>query len=218
MNNIQPKLLLSEQLSFDQAKMQVESLESTTGREGKDLYLSGVFVQGNVRNGNGRIYPDKEIEHAVQDIMGRISSGYTVLGECDHPEKLDINLDRVSHMIEKMWVQGSSGCGKLKIVGTPMGKLIQALVESGAKLGVSSRGSGNLDNSGYVSEFEIITVDIVANPSAPNAYPKAIYESLLNMNTGGQQIYGLAEDAVYDNKAMHHLCHNIKAFINELNK
>ena len=85
-----------------------------TGRDGKDLYLSGVFVQGNVRNGNGRIYPDSEIENAVQDIMGRISSGYTVLGECDHPEKLDINLDRVSHMIEKMWVQGSSGYGKLK--------------------------------------------------------------------------------------------------------
>ena len=98
---MKPKLLLSEQLSYDQAGMKVESLDSMTGRDGKDLYLSGVFVQGNVRNGNGRIYPDSEIENAVQDIMGRISSGYTVLGECDHPEKLDINLDRVSHMIEK---------------------------------------------------------------------------------------------------------------------
>ena len=214
---MQAKLLLSEQLSYDQAGMKVESLDSSIVNGGKDLYLSGVFVQGNTRNGNGRIYPDSEIEHAVQDIMGRISSGYTVLGECDHPQTLDINLDRVSHMIEKMWVQGSSGYGKLKIVGTPMGKLIQALVESGAKLGVSSRGSGNLDSSGYVSDFEIITVDIVANPSAPNAYPKPIYESLLNMNSG-QRIFGLAENAVYDNKAMHHLCHNIKAFIEELNK
>lgn len=213
---MKPKQLLSEQLSYDQANMKVESLDSST-KDGKDLYLSGVFVQGNVRNGNGRIYPDHEIDHAVRDIMGRISAGYTVLGECDHPQTLDINLDRVSHMIESMSVKGSSGYGKLKIVSTPMGKLIQALVESGAKLGVSSRGSGNLDDSGYVSDFEIITVDIVANPSAPNAYPKAIYESLLNME-GGQNLYNIAENAVYDNKAMYHLCHNIRAFISDLNK
>jgi hypothetical protein len=95
-------------------------------------------------------------------------------------------------MITSMWMDGPNGFGKLKILPTPMGQLVRTMLESGVKLGVSSRGSGNVnDMDGKVSDFEIITVDIVAQPSAPNAYPKAIYESLLNMKHGHKVLTNL---------------------------
>ena len=95
---------------------------------------------------------------------------------------------------------GPNGIGKLKILPTPMGNIVKTLLESGAKLGVSSRGTGNVNESGQVADFEIVTVDIVAQPSAPDAYPKAIYEGLMNMK-GGRRLYGIGADAVYDSKA-----------------
>jgi hypothetical protein len=114
------------------------------------------------------------------------------LGEVDHPDDLKINLDRVSHTIVGINMEGPNGIGKLKILPTPMGQLISTMLESGVKLGVSSRGSGNVDEAtGKVSDFEIVTVDIVAQPSAPNAYPKAIYESLMNMKNGYQILENL---------------------------
>ena len=127
--------------------------------------------------------------------MLRLKRVIQCLGEVDHPDDLKINLDRVSHMISNMWMDGPNGYGKLKILPTPMGQLVQTMLESGVKLGVSSRGSGNVnDLDGRVSDFEIITVDIVAQPSAPNAYPKAIYEGLMNM-TNGHKVLEVAREA-----------------------
>jgi hypothetical protein len=158
----------------------------------KTLYMKGIFIQGGVRNANERVYPIDEIEKAVDTLNKQITQGNSVLGEVDHPDDLKINLDRVSHMITSMWIDGPNGFGKLKILPTPMGQLVRTMLESGVKLGVSSRGSGNVnDMNGQVSDFEIITVDIVAQPSAPNAYPKAIYESLLNMKHGHQVLTNL---------------------------
>ena len=157
--------LLSENLTFDQANMVVESADNSKG--GKDLYLKGICIQGGVRNANERVYPVNEIGRAVKTLNDQISTGYSVLGEVDHPEGLNINLDRVSHMITNMWMEDSNGYGKLKILPTPMGKLVETMLESGVKLGVSSRGSGEVNESGDVSGFEIITVDVVAQPSAP---------------------------------------------------
>ena len=172
--------VLSEHLTFDQAKVVVES-----SNEGKDLYMKGICIQGNVKNANQRVYPTFEINKAVQKISDTISGGQSVLGEVDHPEDLKINLDRVSHMLTNMYMEGNNGYGKLKILPTPMGKLVETMLQSGVKLGVSSRGSGNVDEgTGNVSDFDIITVDVVAQPSAPNAYPTPIYESLLNMKHG----------------------------------
>lgn len=186
-------LYLRENLTFDRAGMVVESV-----KEGDDnlktLYMKGIFIQGGVKNANERIYPVSEIEKAVDTLNGIISEGNSVLGEVDHPDDLKINLDRVSHMITHMWMDGPNGFGKLKILPTPMGQLIRTMLESGVKLGVSSRGSGNVnDLDGRVSDFEIITVDIVAQPSAPNAYPKAIYESLMNMKHG-HKVLEIAKD------------------------
>ena len=123
-------------------------------------------------------------------------------GELDHPEELQINLDRVSHIITEMSCDGSNGLGKLKVIDTPMGNIAKALLKAGAKLGVSSRGSGNVNESGRVSDFDIVTVDIVAQPSAPDAYPKTIYESLFNMR-GGSMIYDIAKDYTHEKQTMH---------------
>ncbi len=207
---------LFERLTPNQTKMIVEKRDRENG-DGKDLYMKGIFIQGGVKNQNDRVYPIQEIGKAVETINERLQEGQTVLGEADHPEELTVNLDRVSHIVEDMWMDGPNGYGKLKIIPTPMGNIISTLLESGAKLGVSSRGSGNVNESGQVSDFDIVTVDIVAQPSAPDAYPKAIRESLWNMR-GGYGMYNLAEEMVYDKKAQKYLQEGILKFIEELNK
>ena len=184
---------LRETLTFDQAGLVVESTEDKNGC--KSLYMKGICIQGGVKNANQRVYPVSEISRAVNTLNDQIKGGYSVLGEVDHPEGLNINLDRVSHMLSSMWMDGPNGHGKLKILPTPMGLLVKTMLESGVKLGVSSRGSGNVkeDGSGQVSDFEIITVDIVAQPSAPGAYPTPIYEHLLNTK-GGYRALNIARD------------------------
>ena len=205
--------VLIERLTHNQANVTSRIVESEEGN--KSMFMEGIFVQGNVKNANQRVYPVKEIAKAVENVQGRIKDGFPVLGECDHPPELTVNVDRVSHIIENMWMDGPNGFGKLKIVPTPMGNIIRTLIESGATLGVSSRGSGEVDNSGNVSNYEIITVDIVAQPSAPEAYPKAIYEGLMNMN-GGYDTWKLAQNVQHDKSAQKYLSKEIVKFIREL--
>ena len=204
--------LIQEHLTFDQAKMVVES-----ANEGKDLYMKGIMIQGGVRNANQRVYPVDEIGRAVKTLSEQIAGGYSVLGEVDHPEGLNINLDRVSHMISESWMDGDNGYGKLKILPTPMGILVKTMLENGVKLGVSSRGSGNVseDGSGNVSDFEIITVDVVAQPSAPGAYPTPIYEHLMNAR-GGMKAYELAQATKHDTKAQKYLKESLINIISRL--
>ena len=202
--------LLSEHLTFDQAKIVVEN-----ANEGKDLYMKGICIQGGVRNANQRVYPVNEIGRAVKTLNDQIQGGYSVLGEVDHPEGLTVNLDRVSHMITEMWMDDANGYGKLKILPTPMGQLVKTMLESGVKLGVSSRGSGEVNESGDVSGFEIITVDVVAQPSAPGAYPTPIYEHLMNAR-GGMKAYELAQATKEDTKAQRYLKESLVNIINRL--
>ena len=206
---------LRENLTFDQAKMVIESTENEKG--GKDLYLKGICIQGGVKNANQRVYPVTEIGRAVNTLNDQITGGYSVLGEVDHPEGLNINLDRVSHMITEMWMDGPNGYGKLKILPTPMGQLVSTMLESGVKLGVSSRGSGNVteDGTGQVSDYEIITVDVVAQPSAPGAYPTPIYEHLLNTR-GGYKALNLARELEGDKKAQSYLKNSLVNIIKGL--
>lgn len=204
-------LYLKENLTFDAARMIVESSE-----EGKNLYMKGICIQGGVKNANQRVYPVSEIQNAVSSLNEQIKGGYSVLGEVDHPDDLKINLDRVSHMITEMWMDGPNGYGKMKILPTPMGQLVKTMLESGVKLGVSSRGSGNVnEGSGHVSEFEIVTVDIVAQPSAPNAYPTAIYEGLMNMR-GGAAAFEMAREASQDQKVQKYLREQVTRLIKDL--
>lgn len=202
---------LKEHLTFDAARIVVEGSES-----GKDLYMKGICIQGGVRNANERVYPMNEIESAVKTLNEQIAEGNSVLGEVDHPDDLKINLDRVSHMITEMWMDGPNGYGKMKVLPTPMGTLVKTMLESGVKLGVSSRGSGNVNEAnGHVSDFEIVTVDIVAQPSAPNAYPSAIYEGLMNMNHG-HKVLEMARESGQSAQVEKHLKKEVLRLIKEL--
>jgi len=202
---------LRENLTFDQAQVVLES-----ANDGKDLYMKGICIQGGVKNANQRVYPVSEISDAVGSLNEQISKGNSVLGEVDHPDDLKINLDRVSHMIESMWMDGPNGYGKLKILPTPMGNLVKTMLDSGVKLGVSSRGSGNVaESTGHVSDFEIVTVDVVAQPSAPNAYPTAIYEGLLNMRHG-HKVLEMAREASGDSKVQKYLKDEVVRLIKDL--
>lgn len=205
------KPFLVETLTHDRARIVMESDEA-----GKNLYMKGICIQGGVMNENKRVYPVSEISNAVKTVMEQIQGGYSVLGEVDHPTNLRINLDRVSHMITEMWMDGPNGFGKLKILPTPMGNLVRTMSEAGVKLGVSSRGSGEVDeSSGNVRGFEIVTVDIVAQPSAPDAYPKAIYESLMNMR-GGHRVLEMAAELNEDKRVQKYVTNEVARFIKEL--
>ena len=187
------------------ASMITEDITDSTGR--KNLYLKGICIQGGIKNANGRTYPTNEIRIAVQTLADLIKKHNGVPGEADHPADLKINLDRISHIITDMWMEGSDGYGKLKILPTPMGNLIRTMLEAGVKLGVSSRGTGNVnEGNGQVSDFEIVTVDIVAQPSAWDAYPKMVYESFMNTN-GGNKLFEMARDPLaqkyFKNEMLH---------------
>lgn len=206
---------LRENLTFDHARMEV-IMEDDRAGTGKNLYMKGIFIEGGVKNANQRVYPVNEISRAVETINNQIKGGYSVLGEVDHPDDLKVNLDRVSHMIEQMWMDGPAGHGKLKILPTPMGQLVRTMLESGVKLGVSSRGSGNVNEAtGHVSDFEIVTVDIVAQPSAPHAYPQAIYEGLLNMRHG-HRVLDIAGEVKDDQKVQKYLKEAVTRLIKDL--
>lgn len=184
--------------------------------EAKNLLLSGIAIQGDVQNRNGRIYPKEEIETAVTDLRNRIKRDGPVPGECDHPDNLGLALDRVSHLIEDIWMDGSDGHAKFNVMPFGLGEIITGLVRHGMKIGVSSRGSGNVDASGRVSDFEIVTIDIVANPSAPNAYPTPILESL-QASRQGRSVSSLAEAVRQDPKAQKYFVKELMSFVqNEL--
>ena len=208
-------LYLKENLTFDAARMELLTEDHADGK-GKNLYLKGICIEGGVKNANQRVYPISEIQKAVSTINEQIKQGNSVLGEVDHPDDLKINLDRVSHMITDMWMDGHAGYGKLKILPTPMGNLVKTMLESGVKLGVSSRGSGNVnEGNGQVSDFEIITVDVVAQPSAPHAYPKAIYEGLMNMKHG-HKVLEIAGEAGENQRVQKYLKEQVTRLIKDL--
>jgi len=203
---------LKEHLSFNQANIVTETVDEGNG---KSLYMKGIFIEGDVRNQNNRIYTKDEIHSAVKAINEKIKGGYSVLGEADHPDDLNINLDRVSHMITEMDTDGANGIGKLKLLPTPMGNICKTLIESGCHLGVSSRGSGNVNDNGIVKDFEIITVDIVANPSAPSAYPDPIYERIMN-HSRGNVLMDVASAVGHDKGAQRYLQEEVTNFIKNL--
>lgn len=208
-------LILTETRTFDQAQILVEGGGTNEAGKPKDLYMRGIFIQGGTKNHNQRVYPVHEIRSAVEQLNECLRRGESILGEADHPEELNINLDRVSHMITEMYMDGANGIGKLKVLPTPMGNIVRTLLESGVKLGVSSRGSGNVTQNGEVSDFEIVTVDVVARPSAPEAYPRAVYEAY-NRNRRGPVIEDLAEAVRHDPKAQKFLNEELLDWIRNL--
>jgi len=148
----------------------------------KSYFIEGVFMQADAKNRNGRIYEKRILEGAVEKyIKEQVSTGRAV-GELNHPEGPTINLDKVSHKITSLKWNGSDIVGKASILNTPMGKIVEGLLEGGVKLGVSSRGMGTLVNkngTSYVGDdFMLSTVDIVQDPSAPEAFVNGIMEGV----------------------------------------
>lgn len=191
--------MLLEHKTFDDAKIElVEDTNPATGQ--KKLCMKGIFLQADVKNHNHRVYPLKEISYAVDALNERIKTHGPVAGEAQHPDGLEINIDRISHSISEMWMDGKNGMGKLTLLPTPLGNIIKTLLENNVKLGVSSRGSGEVDSFGNVKDFQIITVDIVSTPSAPEAYPNTIYEQLMYAKNQ-KEICKLAEAVSYDSSA-----------------
>ena len=163
---------------------EIESVEFLVEQKNgkKSMYIEGVFLQGNIKNRNGRMYPMETLRREV----GRYSENHIqsgrALGELGHPEGPTVNLDRVSHKIVSLKENGSNFIGKAKILNTPMGKIASSLIEEGVKLGVSSRGVGSLQQTkeGFAvvgEDFMLATAaDIVADPSAPDAFVSGIME------------------------------------------
>jgi hypothetical protein len=189
--------------------------ESTT--DGKNTWLSGICMQAVVRNQNDRVYPVEEISEAVRSAMETIKITNGIFGELDHPQTLSINMDRVSHVITNMRMEGNNAIGKMKILcgpnGTPMGNIAKALIESGVRIGVSSRGAGSVNESGEVRGFNFVTMDIVANPSARDARPESIYESL-DGTKEGRRVLTLAEQMQQDPDAQKFFKAEIMRFLN----
>jgi hypothetical protein len=200
-------ILLVEQLMPSECNL----IQEASG-DGKSLWISGIFMQADLKNRNGRNYPLSEISAAVTGSKSRIVESNGIMGELDHPQSLNINLDRVSHIITELWMQGTNAYGKAKLLNTPMGKIAQELIQSGVKIGVSSRGAGNVNESGAVNGFQFITVDIVAQPSAPNAYPGSMYESLQQAKNGHNMLT-LAEAAQHDEAAQKYLQQEILTWL-----
>ena len=163
---------------------EIESVEFLVEQKNgkKSMYIEGVFLQGNIKNRNGRMYPMETLRREVGRYNeNHIQSG-RALGELGHPEGPTVNLDRVSHKIVSLKENGSNCIGKAKILNTPMGKIASSLIEEGVKLGVSSRGVGSLQQTkeGFAvvgEDFMLATAaDIVADPSAPDAFVSGIME------------------------------------------
>lgn len=207
--------ILIETLNYDAAKTEVIMEDNLENGGVKNVYMKGIFIQGDLRNHNGRVYPVNEIRKAVENINKAIKEDNGVLGECDHPQELQIHLDRVSHKITQMWMDGANGYGKLQILPTPCGNIVKTLLDCGVKLGVSSRGSGNVDDNGRVSDFDMLTVDIVAKPSAPQAYPTPVYEAIMNRKHGWK-VHDLAESVKHDATAQKHLKKILLGWVDEL--
>lgn len=153
--------------------------ESANGK--KDLYISGIFMQTEAKNKNGRVYPKSMMESKVNEYLQEFVKTNRAMGELEHPAGPQINLDRVSHLITDLHFEGNDIYGKAKVLDTPCGNIARGLIEGGAQLGVSSRGVGSVTSRGNVNEvqndFRLVTVDLVGNPSAAHALIQGIYEN-----------------------------------------
>jgi|TARA_R110000751_G_scaffold205315_1_gene309558 hypothetical protein len=146
----------------------------------KNYFIEGVFMQAETKNRNGRIYPMHVLEPKVNEYTENFISKNRALGELNHPKGPTVNLDRVSHIIKEMKTDGHNFNGKAKIMDTPMGNIVKNLMDEGARLGVSTRGMGSLKQQNGVNmvqpDFMLAAVDIVADPSAPDAFVDGIME------------------------------------------
>jgi|TARA_B110000240_G_scaffold162250_1_gene181697 hypothetical protein len=171
--------LISEYNDYQMSPVIIE--ENAKGQ--KEYFIEGVFMQSEIKNRNGRVYPKEIMQKEVNRYRKEFVEKDRAFGELGHPEGPTINLDKVSHLITSLEEDGNNYIGRAKILSTPNGQIVRNLIDDGAKLGVSSRGLGSLEEKGgaqYVkSDFQLATAaDIVADPSAPEAFVEGIYEGV----------------------------------------
>jgi len=157
----------------------ITEANAETGK--KNYFIEGIFMQGDIKNRNGRIYPSDTLEKEMTRYDEEFIQPKRALGELGHPDGPQINGDRVSHLITSMRREGNDFYGKAKILSTPMGEIVKSLLDEGIKIGVSTRGLGSVREKNGVMEvqgdFHLSTVDIVTDPSAPNAFVNGIMEN-----------------------------------------
>ena len=166
---------------ISEAVEEVEYITEEKDGGGKNYKIRGIFMQADIKNRNGRIYPMEVLDEEVKKYNKNFIEQKRAFGELGHPDGPTVNLERVSHMITSLKPDGKNFIGEAKIMDTPMGKIVQNLMDEGAKLGVSSRGMGSLRQKGGANvvsdDFYLATAaDIVADPSAPNAFVEGIME------------------------------------------
>ena len=166
---------------FSEAVEEVEYITEAKENGGKNYKIKGIFLQADIKNRNGRVYPMEVLEKEVARYNKKFINEKRAYGELGHPDGPPVNLERVSHMVTELYPDGKNFIGEAKIMGTPMGEIVKNIMEEGGKLGVSSRGMGSLDQkngANYVrDDFYLATAaDIVADPSAPNAFVEGIME------------------------------------------
>lgn len=199
--------VLIETISHNVANVMIESAANT-----KSAYLSGIFMQAEIVNGNNRVYPLNEIKSAVNQINEQIKRGETVYGELNHPDNLQVDLNNVSHIITSMWINGNDAYGKARIIEDhPKGQIIKAILKAGGKLGVSSRGSGSVVE-GKVKGYDIVTIDVVATPSAPKAKPELVLEHIMS----NDKLAHLANAVIHDTAAQQYFYQEIVKYFESL--
>ena len=166
---------------FSEAVEEVEYITEEKEDGGKNYKIRGIFMQADIKNRNGRVYPMEVLDEEVRKYNKNFIEQNRAFGELGHPDGPTVNLERVSHMITSLKPDGKNFIGEAKIMDTPMGKIVKNLMDEGAKLGVSSRGMGSLKQKGGANvvsdDFYLATAaDIVADPSAPNAFVEGIME------------------------------------------
>jgi hypothetical protein len=159
----------------------INEVEYITEGKGKEQYIKGIFMQSDIKNQNGRVYPYAVLKKEVNNFNNKYVAEGRALGELGHPMGPVINLDRVSHVIKELSEDGKNFIGKAKVMDTPNGKIVKNFISEGVKLGVSSRGMGSIKTNKegvneVQSDFVLSTVDIVADPSAPDAFVNGIME------------------------------------------
>ena len=166
---------------FSEAVDEVQYITEAKEGGGKNYKIKGIFLQADIKNRNGRVYPMEILEKEVARYNKKFINENRAYGELGHPEGPTVNLERVSHMVTELYPDGKNFVGEAKIMETPMGKIVKNIMNEGGKLGVSSRGMGSLNQkngANYVrDDFYLATAaDIVADPSAPNAFVEGIME------------------------------------------
>jgi len=201
-------------LLIEQNFTNIQTISEGATPADKKLYLQGIFMEAESKNINGRIYPKSDIQKAVTKINEAAMSSRHILGELDHPPTLEVKLANVSHKIVEMVMDGNNAIGKAQILeSTPMGQIAASLIKDGVNIGVSSRGSGSVNESTHIVEgFDLISVDLVASPSARNAYPTTLREQIEFYNRG-EIVTDLAEAVIHDNKAQKYFQTEIFKFI-----